>query len=77
MATGTIRSLITGKRYGFIATQGDATDYVFDASAVIGTGFNSLKVGQRVRFDEESDPCEAGHRRAKRISVDLDLLDIV
>ncbi len=77
MATGTIRTLITGKRYGFISTNGDAADYVFDASAVIGTNFGSLKIGQRVRFDEESDPCEAGYRRAQRISADLGVLDVV
>ena len=70
MAIGTIRALISGKRLGFIESSGDAIDYVFDASAVAGNSFSTLKIGQRVRFDEEPDPCEAGYRRARHVRPD-------
>ena len=70
MAIGTIRALISGKRVGFIESSGDAADYVFDDSAVVGGVYNALKIGQRVCFEEEPDPCEAGHLRACHIRPD-------
>lgn len=70
MATGTVRALISGKRFGFIQSNGDDADYVFDDSAVAGGVFDTLRIGQRVRFDEGPDPCEAGYRRARHICPD-------
>jgi cold shock CspA family protein len=70
MAIGTVRTLISGKRFGFIHSSGDDANYVFDDSAVVGGAFDTLRIGQWVRFDEGADPCEAGYRRARHVRPD-------
>ena len=67
MATGTVMTLISGKGFGFIVSGAENTSYLFHDSAVAAGNFGALKIGQRVSFDEEPDPCESGHRRAGNI----------
>jgi cold shock CspA family protein len=69
MATGTITS-IRGRGFGFIAggTAGDRRDLFFHRAAVAGDGFDGLREGQRVRFDEElDDPRDRTRQRAVNI----------
>jgi CspA family cold shock protein len=62
MATGTIKRL-TDRNFGFIGMEG-RDDVFFHASALQGTSFDSLRVGQTVEFDIEADPRGKGDRAA-------------
>lgn len=68
MATGTITS-IRDRGFGFIARdgQGGDADLFFHSSAVAGGGFDALRQGQRVGFDEEPDPRDPARRRAVNV----------
>ena len=54
MAEGTIKR-ITDKGFGFIATGGDK-DMFFHSSNVEGGGYESLREGQRVSYNEGRGP---------------------
>jgi cold shock protein len=54
MAEGTIKRL-TDKGFGFIETQ-SGKDLFFHSSALEGTSFEALRVGQRVQFTEGMGP---------------------
>jgi cold shock CspA family protein len=68
MTTGTITTLISRRGFGFILSgEANVAEFVFHKSGVVAGNFNVLHVGQRVHFDEMSDPCESGHRRASNV----------
>ena len=48
---GTIKTLVTEKRFGFIAREGEAKDLFFHNSQLNGVAFDDLKVGEAVTFD--------------------------
>ena len=50
--TGTIKRLVSERRFGFIRTE-DGQEVFFHASAVSGGDFDSLTVGQELNFDVE------------------------
>lgn len=76
MATGTIKTLIPDKGFGFITTDGNKnSDLFFHNSAVIGGVFSSLQVGQTVSFDEEPDPRDPSRRRATNVRLAEDAGD--
>ncbi|MDD2390652.1 MAG: cold-shock protein [Desulfobacterales bacterium] len=52
MAKGTVKWFNDSKGFGFIE-QEDGPDVFVHHSAIIGTGFKSLKEGDRVTFDVE------------------------
>lgn len=62
MATGTIKRL-TDRNFGFIGMD-NRDDIFFHASALQDSTFDSLRVGQQVEFDVESDPRGKGDRAA-------------
>jgi CspA family cold shock protein len=68
MTTGTIAS-IRDRGFGFIARDGEGggADLFFHSSAVGGDGFDALRQGQRVSFDEEPDPRDPTRRRAVNV----------
>ena len=69
MATGIIKS-IRDKGFGFIAPDGGADgDLFFHSSAVEGQGFDQLRQGQRVGFDEVPDPRDPSRRRAINVRL--------
>lgn len=65
MATGSIKS-IRDKGFGFIARDEGhgSSDLFFHSSAVQGQGFEALREGQRVEFDEAPDERDPSRRRA-------------
>lgn len=72
MASGTIKSLLFDKGFGFIAPDdagGQGSDLFFHQSSVQDGSFDSLREGQRVQFDEEPDPRNASRRRAANVTL--------
>ena len=54
--TGTVKWFNDEKGYGFITPDGGAKDCFVHHSAIQGSGFKSLREGDRVEFDTESGP---------------------
>ena len=54
MAQGTIKKLIAEKGFGFIEGQGG--EFFFHRSAVEGGGFEELREGQEVEYEEGQGP---------------------
>jgi CspA family cold shock protein len=48
---GTIKTLVSDKKFGFIAREGEAKDLFFHANDVSGASFDDLKVGDAVTFE--------------------------
>ena len=69
MATGTITSL-RDRGFGFVAADAGRTDETlfFHRSAVADDGFDRLRAGQRVRFDQGPDPRDPTRQRAVRVT---------
>ncbi len=51
--TGTIKTLVSDKHFGFITPEGGAKDVFFHESGLNGVNFSDLKVGDAVSFDTE------------------------
>ena len=68
MNTGTVKWFNDDKGFGFISNEGGGDDVFVHFSAVDAQGFRSLKEGQRVTFDTETDP-KNGKLRAKNVSI--------
>jgi CspA family cold shock protein len=68
MANGTIASL-RDRGFGFILPDGASArgDLFFHHTALVGTTFDQLREGQRVSFDEGTDPRDAARRRAVNV----------
>ena len=56
MATGTVKWFNEAKGYGFIAQDGGGKDVFVHFRSIQGTGFKTLKEGQKVTFDVEDGP---------------------
>ncbi len=48
---GTIKTLISGKGFGFIAREGEVKDLFFHSKELKGVTFDELKVGDAVTFE--------------------------
>jgi len=65
--TGTIKTLVREKNFGFISREGEAKDLFFHASALSGVDFSDLKEGDTVSFDvaqSEKGPAASNVSRA-------------
>ena len=51
MATGTVKWFNDSKGFGFITPDGGGKDLFAHHSAIQGSGYKSLKEGQKVSFD--------------------------
>ena len=70
MATGTIKTIRAEKGFGFIKKDGapiDGNDLFFHMSAVEEVGFDDLREGQSVSFEEGADPRDPSRRRATNV----------
>ncbi len=51
MTTGTIKTLVVDKGYGFISREGVDKDLFFHSKELVGVMFEDLKVGDVVSFE--------------------------
>ena len=56
MATGTVKWFNDAKGFGFITPEGGGKDLFAHFSAIQGSGFKTLREGQRVQFDVTAGP---------------------
>lgn len=69
MTTGVVKTIRDERGFGFITPDGGGgSDLFFHRSSVELNGFDSLREGQRVSFDEEPDPRDPHRRRAVNVS---------
>jgi ribosomal subunit interface protein len=54
-STGTVIRLLPEKNHGFIAAEENGREIYFHRNSVTGDGFDSLKVGDEIRYIEEKD----------------------
>jgi CspA family cold shock protein len=64
MQTGSVKWFNEGKGFGFICSEGK--DYFVYYKEILGTGFKTLKEGQKVQFNAGTSPKGAC---AKEVSV--------
>jgi CspA family cold shock protein len=72
MASGTIKTLLYDKGFGFITpegAQGRDSDVFFHSSALQNASFDELQGGEAVTFDQEPDPRNASRSRAANVTV--------
>ena len=65
--TGTIKTLLADKGFGFIAREGEAKDLFFHSKELVGVTFEELKQGDTVSFEvtqTEKGPATTGVSRA-------------
>ncbi len=51
--TGTIKTLITDRGFGFIAREGETKDLFFHSKDLSGVTYDELKIGDSVTFEVE------------------------
>ncbi len=72
MPTGTVKSVPNVKNYGFIIRDGETAaenrEIFFHRTGVVDDGFDNLRDGQRVDYEEERDPRDTSRRRAVRVT---------
>jgi CspA family cold shock protein len=56
MATGTVKWFNDSKGFGFITPEGGGEDLFAHFSAIQGSGFKTLKEGQRVTYEAVKGP---------------------
>ena len=56
MATGTVKWFNNDKGYGFIEPDDQGKDLFVHHTAIVGSGFKSLKDGDKVSFETEEGP---------------------
>ena len=64
---GTVKWFNDGKGYGFISNDEGGDDIFVHFSAIQTDGFRTLKEGQKVTFETEPDPKDAGKLRAVNV----------
>ena len=56
MATGTVKWFNDAKGFGFITPDGGGDDLFAHFSAIVSSGYKSLKEGEKVSFDVTEGP---------------------
>lgn len=69
MNTGTVKWFNEDKGFGFIADDNGGADVFVHFSAVKSTGFKTLREGQAVSYDVETDPKNSKKLRATNVNL--------
>lgn len=69
MNSGTVKWFDEEKGYGFISSNEGSNDVFVHFSAIVGNGFKTLREGQKVSYDVETDPKNSNKMRAVNVSV--------
>ena len=67
MSQGTVKWFNAEKGYGFIANDEGGDDVFVHYSAIQAEGYKSLKEGQKVSFETETDPKNPNNLRAVNV----------
>ena len=67
MANGTVKWFNDAKGFGFITPENGGDDLFAHFSAIQGNGFKTLAEGQKVSYETEPDPKDAGKLRAVNV----------
>ncbi len=67
MSQGTVKWFNSEKGYGFIANDEGGDDVFVHYSAIQAEGYKSLKEGQKVSFETETDPKNPNKLRAVNV----------
>jgi CspA family cold shock protein len=69
MSQGTVKWFNSEKGYGFLANDEGGDDVFVHYSAIEAEGYRSLKEGQKVSFDTETDPKNPNKLRAVHVTA--------
>ena len=69
MSQGTVKWFNSEKGYGFIAGDEGGDDVFVHYSAIKADGYRSLKEGQKVSYETETDPKNPNKLRAINVQV--------
>lgn len=69
MSQGTVKWFNAEKGYGFISGDEGGDDVFVHYSAIQAEGYKSLKEGQKVSYETESDPKNPNKLRAVNVSA--------
>ncbi len=69
MSQGTVKWFNSEKGYGFIAGDEGGDDVFVHYSAIQADGYRSLKEGQKVSYDTETDPKNPNKLRAINVKA--------
>jgi cold shock protein len=69
MASGTIKTLVKDRGFGFIQQDGGAEDIFFHRSSLQEGVYDSLVVGQQVEFDVKADDRNPSRSLADNLRV--------
>ena len=69
MQNGTVKWFNEEKGFGFISNDDGSGDVFVHFSAIQGTGFKTLKEGQRVSYNVEQDPKNGQKLRAVDVNI--------
>ncbi len=69
MQNGTVKWFNEEKGFGFVSNDDGSGDVFVHFSAIQGTGFKTLKEGQRVSYNVEQDPKNSQKLRAVDVNI--------
>ena len=69
MSQGTVKWFNSEKGYGFIASDEGGDDVFVHYSAIKADGYRSLKEGQKVSYETETDPKNPNKLRAINVQA--------
>ncbi len=69
MNNGTVKWFNEDKGYGFISNDNGGDDVFVHFSSIQGSGFKTLKEGQKVSYETEQDPKNSSKLRAVNVNA--------
>ena len=69
MLSGTVKWFNSEKGFGFISNDDGSGDIFVHFSAIVCDGYKKLEEGQKVTFEAEPDPKDAGKLRAINVTA--------